>query len=180
MNLLKNFRHEKSRERRASLQLEALESRDVPTVVFTPHFGAEGVQGSNVGMQNPPVYFVFSGAYWNTTQGQTDESTMLASAKNILGPTYLSGLKQYGSDGKATFAGSWNDSGTVPSQPSAMAMQNFLQDSIGQHGAAPGFSDLRHAPIYVVISDPNSSATPKSSGVHEPADRLWRPYLSFF
>lgn len=147
------------------LGLERLEARDVPTVVFNPHFGAMTTQGADVAMQNPTVNFVFSGAYWNPTgqgptgQGGKDEATMLASARNILGPTYLSGLIQYGSDGKATMGASWNDNGTFASQPSTAALQNFLQGSITSHHATPGSNDLRHAPIYVVISDPTSAAS---------------------
>jgi hypothetical protein len=139
--------------------LEKLEDRTVPTIVFQPHFGAETVQGTNDGMQNPPVYFIFSGPYWNTAQGQKDEATLLASSKNILSGPYLSGLTEYGASGTASFAGTWNDAGTVPSKPSSGTLQNFLQTSIGNHlNNQPGFHDAQHAPIYVVISDPNSSA----------------------
>jgi hypothetical protein len=70
---------------------------------------------------------------------------------------YLSGLTQYGSDGKANFWTSWNDTNTVPSQPSVGALINFLQFSIPKGGAFPGIRDWQHAPIYVVVSDPASS-----------------------
>jgi hypothetical protein len=70
----------------------------------------------------------------------------------------LSGLTQYGSDGTAHFARSWSDGATVPSDPSTGALQNFLQTSITNHNAAPGLNDFQHAPIYVVVSDPASSA----------------------
>ncbi len=143
---------------KARMALETLEDRSVPTVVFVPHFGPQTVQGSNDGMQNPNVYLIFSGSYWSTSQGQANETTLTASAQNILSGPYLSGLRQYGSDGRATFANSWTEAGTVPSQPSIDDMQTFLQGTISAHGAAPGFNDAQHAPIYVVVSDPASSA----------------------
>jgi hypothetical protein len=145
--------------RRTWLALEALEDRSVPTVVFTPRFGPETVTGSNDGMQNPSVNLIFSGPYWNTPQGQLDEKALINSTKSILSGPYLSGLTQYGSDGRATFGQSWNDSATVASNPSPAALYVFLQNSMTWHTSAwPGFSDWQHAPIYVVVSDPQSSA----------------------
>jgi hypothetical protein len=148
------------KSRRARLDIEALEDRQVPTVAFNPHFGAESIAAgsTNDGMQHPPVYLIFSGSYWTTSAGQQAEAGLISSTKAILNSPYLSGLKQYGSDGTATFAGSWYDSATVPSQPSTTAVQNFLQTSISNHNAAPGLNDWQHAPIYVVVSDPASSA----------------------
>src|SRR5579884_204453 len=49
------------RGRRPALQVEALEGRDLPTVAFTAHFGAETTAGSTVySLQSPPVNLVFS------------------------------------------------------------------------------------------------------------------------
>ena len=53
---------------KASLHFDTLEARAVPTIAFTPHFGAESLSGSNAySLQHPTVDFVFSGSYWNTT-----------------------------------------------------------------------------------------------------------------
>jgi hypothetical protein len=134
--------------------VEALEQRDVPTVVFNPAFGAETVTGPNAGMISPRVNFIFSGGYWLTSAGWRDEAQLLHSAQNILGGPYLSGLKQYGSDGHAVISGWWNEFGTVPSNPSVGDMETFLTDSINGHHQYPGFNDWRHAPIYVVVSQP--------------------------
>jgi hypothetical protein len=142
--------------------VEPLEDRDVPTVLFLPNFGREIVHGRNVAMQNPTVYAIFSGSYWATPQGQADETMMLHSLQNILSGPYLSGLAQYGYQGPATLAGSWTDARTVPVDPNNGAnladVQNFVQESIPGHPAEPGVHDLQHAPIYMVISDPASSA----------------------
>ncbi len=148
------------------LSLEALEDRLVPTVVFTPQFGSETYTGSHNGMQDPPVHLIFSGPYWNTAQGQQNEQTIIASTKNIVGGPYLSGLKQYGSDGKATYANSWNASSTVAGNPTTTALQSFLQNEIDLNPAGQPdlLADSQHAPIYVVLSDPTSSGAGQNGG----------------
>jgi hypothetical protein len=144
--------------RKASLHVEALEERAVPTIAFTSPFGAETTAGTtSYSLQHPSVNLVFSGSYWNTAQGLQDEASMISSAKAIMSGTYLSGLTQYGSDGTALFGRTWNDVTTVASNPSTAALQTFLQNSITNHNAAPGTQDWQHAPIFVVISDPASS-----------------------
>jgi hypothetical protein len=146
-------------------------------IAFTPRFGAETIApgSTNDGMQHPSVNLVFSGPYWSTAQGQQDEAGMIAAAQSILSGPYLSGLTQYGSDGTAYFGRNWNDATTVPLQPnlgipSATDLNNFLQNSIDNHPAyfydlyghkhvlPPLDTDWQHAPIYVVVSDPDSSA----------------------
>lgn len=155
-------RHPRSKPRKprkASLQIEALEERAVPTIAFAPHFGAETMSGTTAySLQHPNVNFVFSGSYWNTVQGGQDEAGLLSAAKAIMGGTFLSGLTQYGSDGTANFGQSWNDPTTVASNPSNAALKAFLQNSITNHNAAPGSNDWQHAPIFIVVSDPTSSA----------------------
>src|SRR5262245_36282722 len=100
-----------ARKRRQSrLELEALEDRTVPTIVFTPQSGGDVIApgSTNDGMQHPTVNVIFSGSYWTTAQGQQDETALLNSAKSIMSGPYLSGLTQYGSDGQANFGMSWN------------------------------------------------------------------------
>jgi hypothetical protein len=140
---------------RARLQVEPLEERTVPTVLFMPHFGAETIAGGgHDGLQHPTLNLVFSGKYWDTTQGQQDESVLFGSVVSILRGPYLSGLTQYGADGKVLIGQQWNDPTTVSSNPSGLDLNLFLDGSILGHGTYPGFE---HDPIYVVISDPNSS-----------------------
>jgi hypothetical protein len=152
-----------ARSRNACLQVEALEERAVPTIVIQPYFGPETIApgSTNDGMQHPTVNLIFSGSYWNTAAGQQDENTLVNSALSILGGPYLSGLTQYGSDGRANFGQFWTEAAIVPNAtgangPSQHDVWSFLQNSIGL-GAAPGLNDWQHAPIYVVISDPASS-----------------------
>jgi hypothetical protein len=153
-----------ARRRKLSLQVELLEERDVPTVVFMPQFGPETINGSlNDGMQDPGISLVFSGNHWKTIQGQQDEAGMVASVYGILNSGYLSGLKQYGSDGQA-YMDPWAAvSDTVPvtnGQASTDDVQNFLNNAISNPAnglVKPSNDDWQHARIYVVISDPASS-----------------------
>jgi hypothetical protein len=162
--------------RKARPELEVLEGRNLPTIVFTPQFGGGDamIQGyAPDGMQHPTVNLVFSGTYWSTAQGQQDEKAMIGATQSILGGPYLSGLNQYGSDGRASFGISWNDPTEVnrsdtssqPAAPGYWDMQEFLQQSIYIN---PGVHTLETAPIYVVISDPVAAA-PYSRGFNNQA-----------
>lgn len=143
--------------------LEALEDRLVPTIAFTPQFGAETYIGSNNGMQNPDVYLIFSGNW-----SQANENMVIASVQNILGPTYLSKLTQYGSDGHANYAGLWNTTSYLYGVPTPAKLQDFLQKEIAAHPRnEPGINDTRHAPIYVVLSDSDWSGPGANSGFNQ-------------
>jgi hypothetical protein len=164
-NRIRPRRSSSAKSRKTRLQVEALEERAVPTVVIVPQFGPETIApgSTNDGMQHPAVNLIFSGKYWNTIEGQQDETTLLNSVQSILSGPYLSRLTQYGSDGKANLGKAWIDTGTVSiksggTSPSAQGVQNFLNTSISRNNADPGlFNDWQHTPIYVVVSDPASS-----------------------
>lgn len=162
-------RSARDRRRKGRLQVELLERRDVPTVVFVPAFGAEAIHGSTrAGMQDPGISLIFSGPYWKTMQGQEDEAGLVSSVYGILNSPYLSGLKQYGSDGQA-YLDPWAAvSGTVnvpTSGPNAFnadpnQVQDFLNNQINNRAnglVKPTNDDWQHARIYVVVSDPTSS-----------------------
>jgi hypothetical protein len=63
-------KHSARPARRVRLELEALEDRTVPTVVFAPQYGAEQVipspSGSFTTLSNAPVYLIFWGQQWNS------------------------------------------------------------------------------------------------------------------
>src|SRR5262249_23142577 len=110
-----------ARQRRNSrLHLEALEDRTVPTVVFNSAFGGDTIVwganwwGQSVGqtvtspitnnpgaLNDPTVYLIFWGKSWT----QATASKYANDAQTILQSNYLSGLKDYGSDGIATYGG---------------------------------------------------------------------------
>jgi hypothetical protein len=146
-------------------QIEALEDRAVPTIVFRPQFGPETpASGSSFhGLNHPAVNLVFSGSYWYTAQGQQDEATLIDATKSILSGPYLSGLSQYNCDGTAHMSKIWNDHTTIAlddsnGDPKGGTLQNYLNNTIRHHNADPGIHFSEYAPIYAVISDPASSA----------------------
>jgi hypothetical protein len=105
--------------RRARLELECLEGREVPTVAFDPTFGAESVAaGSNYhNLQDPAVNLIFAGSYWTSPQGVPDRAFATSAVQQIFRGPYLSGLTQYGSDGQARLGFSLPTSNTVQGQP---------------------------------------------------------------
>src|SRR6202011_5084266 len=125
-------------DHKVRLTLESLESRVVPTILFTPHYGSESVFSRPNGMQHPAVNLVFSGTYWTSTQGAKDVSALVSATKPLLSGPYLSGLTQYGSDGTASFGSFWTDSAKVQVStfggfyvpPSTATVGDFLQKSI--------------------------------------------------
>ena len=161
--------------RRPALGVEQLEDRAVPTVVFRPKFGPESLSASppfNV-LDSPTVYFIFWGSSWAPGQpGAATEQALLADAVKVIQSPYLSGLQEYGSDGRAAYGGAWVDASSEPPAgfaPGALdvssnfaAVQGEIQRAIDTPGSsipAPGSpASLRQAPVYVVVTDPAHSA----------------------
>jgi hypothetical protein len=145
------------------LTLETLEERTVPTVVIQPHFPGVGVTSSASArywsLQSEPVVLTFAGSYWKTTAGQSDEQTLITAVKSILGSAYLSGLTQYGSDGRAAYFAAWNDSTAVNligDEPTGSGLLGFAQREIYLHsGHLPAASsNPQEKPLYFIINAP--------------------------
>lgn len=117
--------------------LEHLEERAVPTVAFNPEFGSETFTGANDGMLSPTIHAVFQGAYWNTARGKAAESSLLSAEARVVNSPYLSGLEQYGSDGRAIVGSSWDDASGLAYNPPTKDLQAFLQSSIDNHSSSP-------------------------------------------
>jgi hypothetical protein len=162
-----------------------------PSVVFQPNWAGETETAGdqNLGMISPHVYLIFSGSYWSTHQG--DHDAVVAATQRILSGPYLSGLTQYGSDGKAIFnpaTDTWQTDKVFTSEPQSPDLLTFLQGAI-TNDRDPGANDLRHAPIYVVVSDPTltwAGATKKGfndNGVYQgyPASvaQVGQPAITF-
>ncbi len=117
--------------RKHPLGLQQLEDRTVLTVVFESPLGGDTIhwwpnnpahQPANAlvtapitnnpyVLNNPTVYLIFWGGSWTPDAISADVSA----AKAIIGSPYLSGLKDYGSDGTATFGGYALDISDPPS-----------------------------------------------------------------
>ena len=166
-------------------ELGVLEERVVQTVVFTPVFGSQALQpssnpnGQYTVLNHPTVELIFWGApdpvntpktptvnYWSTTQGQAAANKFISDAKSILGGPYLSGLIDYGSDGKADWGGSWIDptntppAGYDPGSSSAVSViQQEIKTAITTPGSGIPAPSTANSTIYVVVTSPSSSKT---------------------
>jgi hypothetical protein len=166
------------KSRRFRPLLDVLEDRTVPTVLFNPFFGAEtiywepdniaghpdnevvtgAITDNPAALNNPTVYLIFWGPSWTNTNA----SRLAQDAQTILGSQYLSGLRQYGSDGRATFGG-WAIDNTASQQGPVAAtaeIQKLLPNLpwLKPTDPAPPEGDpvwpgAKNAPIYVVIAD---------------------------
>jgi hypothetical protein len=188
-NLLRSFRTTSSatrpapaRKNRARLSLEALETREVPTVGFTPHFSGTGVTvptGTTLAQEEAPslksadVVIIFAGTDWFSNQGFANQQTLLNSIQSILDSPYLSALTQYGSDGKAHLFSEWATTSTPPLSatngltPSDSDLYTFVNNQIASINRGPfrGSAPVPSAnAIYLVISDPKDSST--QNGTH--------------
>lgn len=132
-------------------------------------------------LNSPKVYLIFLGPKFALNGMPTAAvNNMVASAKAILDSPYLSGLKQYGSDGRATFADFTVDTSWDPSiHPEIQNPMYFETDWIL---AQPKFSswnpppggDARTSPIYVVVA--YGSGNPSGSNANGPnkyTSRAW-------
>jgi hypothetical protein len=163
-----------SRRRARRPDLEPLEKREVMTVVFEPHFGAEtifwrtnvagqpagsaltGPVSNTTALQNPTVYFIFWGTSWAKSAPQ-----LAGDAAALLQSPYLSGLKQYGSSGTATYGGYTIDNSPAPIEdinnpnPVLAARDAEIQKIVPTMPgwAKPTGSSAVNAPVYAVVLD---------------------------
>ena len=151
------------------LTLEALEDRLVPTVAFIPQLGngvlptvTSPTSADSASLQNTPVVLIFTGSYWTTTQGKTDQQTMTNDVSSILGGPYLSKLTQYGSDGHAHLAGTYqtNQVPTLTGEtPTSTDLLKFVNSLTSQNPTwVPSTNGKpQQAPVFVVINDPTDA-----------------------
>jgi hypothetical protein len=159
-------------------RLEPLEDRTVPTIVWSPHFGAETTldhQGNR--LSSPPVYFIFWGSYWGDSnhEGASLRLSFLQAAQDILATSYLSGLTEYSIptqplDGHATYGGF----AYVPADPSSSGFSvkdlgDLVLKVIGDSSSGiPSPSSTPFEPLYLVLTPPGINATdaPEAGGYH--------------
>jgi hypothetical protein len=88
-----------SRKRSARFELERLEDRTVPTIVFLPHFNSPGENVSDGGgraLPSVPIELLFNGPYWTDPQQGAQRMMQVENAlTGILNSTYLSGTSEY-------------------------------------------------------------------------------------
>jgi hypothetical protein len=142
----------------ARLALESLEDRLVPTISFLPTQGllTETPDSVNAGMTSPPVYLLFWGSYWGTQQGVAQENQFINDVKTVVGSSYLRGLVQYGSDGKATFGAAVTDTSNPPPSFDMSDVNAEVQRATSLGGGLPPPAYTGGDPIYFVVTDPNA------------------------
>jgi len=136
---------------------EVLEDRTLPTIVFAPIAGPE-VASKDDGyvLRSPPVYFIFWGSYFGTPAGIQAGNNFVAEAKALLASGYLLGLREYGSDGIATYGNSgqpaWDQNDPPSPTFDSGALSNVVNDTISAGGVPPS-NKAPHEPIYVVVTN---------------------------
>ena len=119
-------------------------------------------------LNSPKVYFIFVGPNWEQNGAPSSAvNSMIADAKAILNSPYLTGLRQYGSDGKAIYGDftidtsldplTWSKDYTLPNgtidhstNPVWFETDRILSNPNFASWNPPA-GDARTSPIYVVV-----------------------------
>jgi hypothetical protein len=174
----------RKKPRRPRLLVEYLEDRTTPTIIFSPHFGAEATTfGTGEMLNSAPVFLIFWGSYWNSSSANPSESAIQSAFTTELASPIFNRLTQYGSNGSAHFEASWIDTAVGdpggPPPPgttggpsvSDSQIQNVILNAINDPSSpilAP--SQFSTPPLYVVITPPgitSSTYPPPAAGYHQ-------------
>jgi hypothetical protein len=162
--------------------IEQLEDRTVPTLVFTPQFGAETRTQSGGGPGGNPVYFIFTGPGWSATSPIVGQ--YIQAAQNLMSSPYFSGIRQYGNSQPPTYGGAVYDSGnTVQNGFGPDDIDDLVHEEAGSNGLPDPDVDGT-TPIYVVVTPPGwLSNDPNEGGFNQrdydtgfdadPASEIW-------
>jgi hypothetical protein len=106
-------------------------------------------------LNNPKVYVIFIGPNWESDGAPTAATlSMVSAVKAMLNSPYLSGLTQYGSDGRATYGAYTIDTTVDPAAHPANYMyletDKILSEPAFSSWLPPPGGDARKSPIYVV------------------------------
>jgi len=117
---------------------------------------SQPLAGNPNALNSPKVYFIFVGPNWVHNGVPTAAlNSMVSAARAIMGSSYLSGLKQYGSDGFASFGDYAIDTSydpTInPSQNPAWIEANKFLTNPAYSSWLPPPGDARTSPIYAVV-----------------------------
>jgi uncharacterized repeat protein (TIGR01451 family) len=136
----------------------------VPKIVIQPQFKpvteTTGPDAYTHSLQSEPVVLIYAGPYWQTAQGQSDQHKLTEAAKALIDSQYLTSLTQYGSDGKASLAGTWNDSN--PLTPPDTNLIPYVQNEVTNHpGQIPPTDpgNPQQQPLYMVVDDPSVTSS---------------------
>jgi hypothetical protein len=184
-----------SSRRRRSLRtagrplVERMEDRTLMTVDFRAAFGAETIQWggrynnglpgepptgtvvtsplapNNFVLYDPRVYFIFWGPNWTST----NVVPMVNAAKTVLGSSFLSGLTDYGSSGKAVYSGYTIDNSADPTANPGDSTKEIDRILPTKSWAKPGDpTNPYYSPIYVTLFD-TQGATGNGGDLYQPS-----------
>jgi hypothetical protein len=169
--------------RRTRLQVEALEDRLVPTVVFDPQFPKESLVPLPSGVSNytvlssPTVHLIF----WGMTSGSSTVTNLTNEAQAVLSSPYFKGLTEYGNVGTPVYGGAWTDPNGPPagynvgggSTSDIAARDAEVANAIKNNPSwAPSGTAITQSPIYVLIpllgaAGYNNAGTYQSDTINE-------------
>jgi hypothetical protein len=164
------------RKPRAWLQLESLESRFVPSLVFPTQYGAQSTSnGHDVLTGNIPLYLIFAGG--SSTgfgyDGSVDEKALVTAVNTILNSSYLSGLAEYGAATHAHVAGTFVSHYNLPKQFNDNGnngdINNLVSDSIhdnNDNSPFPEPDDTNPTGVYIVFTPNGYSLGGNAIGHH--------------
>jgi len=155
--------------RPARLQLEPLEERVVPTVVFDPVFPKETLVGSApfTTLHSPTIYLIFWGPGWGqgNSPGASVAATFASDAQALINSTFFKATKEYANIGTPVYGGTWTDTSNPPAGYTSgtgnngnfAALQGEIFNAILNNPSwAPSGPSLTQSPIYVVVPVANS------------------------
>jgi hypothetical protein len=172
--LRRRWQQSKSRPRagrRPGLAVEPLEERWMPTVAFTPVYGEEGVLKVGDGvMKVADVYPILWGSFWSENPGKAQAVSDKLKAVVQVG-NYLSGLKQYGSNGIAIVHSAVIDDLTDPNDistgPFGSVSGEVNHAVYDQDLGITKPTDSKHQAIYAVFTGPTVGGS--KAGFNQPS-----------
>jgi Ca2+-binding RTX toxin-like protein len=146
------------------LELEALESRLVPTVVvhYNPAFGPEHATTYTAGdvLHNPQINLIFWGSYWKNPVNSPTQNDIFNKVVSVVSSPYASRLTDYRADPPGP--GNYNIQAinALSDSPDPIDGMFSLGDvtnvvtNLTDHDCLPDPDSLSNLPIYVVITPP--------------------------
>ena len=155
--------------RKAGLQVQLLEDRLVPTIIFgDPGARILETGGNRTVLQNAHVELIFWGTGWTSSQATATENDI----SKILSSPYLSSLSQYGGINPATLAGEvFVTDSSPPSITTPKDVAQMLQAELPKGALPLPSSDPKL--LYMVLTQPGTTGqdnSPKQnpiSGCHD-------------
>ena len=151
--------------------MECLEDRTVPTIIYNPVFGVETDRSNDndeFGSQ-PQVYLEFWGQYWTGAVGQSQIPLVQAAASQVVNSKFFTIVNQYGGDGTNMSVATTGiyvqnnsdppnlgfDSGDIDDAVQTLIDNGTFPESDADASGNDNGNGNDHSRIYIVITPPN-------------------------